>query len=322
MIRIFERSQLFFDCQQAQTPSLSPEKVIAYANLLAIADRLMFLKSQTFSNDSPYALTKADNNGFKPVVYFDPEDIKNVLRDDRYFRLTSATQHRLAEDLLKYWDETEANQLLNQPRVSLSLDKWRNDFSSGLFLDECEEKNLKIDFSNAPSLQDFISSQSAQEYAYLRDRHKAKFPNEKLTINGVEKVFREIEIASDDSNILPPEVIQQRKMHLMMKGLLLHQHPFIISSPKELFEAGSRMVSEAGGNVNALSQQEMWQRLWKIQGEHVQAKFQENRPGLDSKTQARGHSRWSIDEDGLFWVHPSRCAIFSGGLSAMERLAQ
>jgi len=301
---IFELSQLLFDSQQAQAPSISPEKVVANANFLAIADRLMTLQSTHTQDPNLFLLPKLRSQAFRPMVYFDPKEIKDVLRNDPYFRLTSANQHGLAQELLKYWDDAEANQRQFTPRAAIKLDNWKHFMQYSRLLFKCGSHD-KIPPQKNPALQAYITNQGANEYLYLMTRLKAKFPDQTINWASFKKVFKEIEVSPDGSNILPPEVIQQRKMHLMMKGSLAHQHAFTIDSSMEFLEAGSRMVKEAGGNVNTLSLQEMWQRLWKIQDEKAQGKFRTNRPGIDAKTKDRAHIQWHINDSGKIFLHPS-----------------
>lgn len=295
---VFELSQFLFDCQQLQGISPSPQDILANAHFLAIADRLMVLKAGVIPNN-PFTLKTSNSYGFESIVYFDPKDIKNALQTDRYFRLTSANQHRMAENLLDYWNETEANNKRHEVRAPISLADWKHVIDYGNLISKYAFHDRIPPQSNS-DLQAYIQGQAAQDYAYL-----TKFPGKGDVWDNIKQAFDDIEVNPDGSNILPPEVIQQRKMHLIMKGMLTQQHVFTISDPKEFLEAGNRLVKEAGGNVNALSQQEMWQKLWKIQGEKVQAKFKKNKPPIDSKTKERGHIRWSVNSEGEFALKPS-----------------
>ena len=76
------------------------------------------------------------------------------------------------------------------------------------------------------------------------------------TRSSILAIFQEFEVEEGKETLLPTEVIQQRKMHLMMKALLRHQHGFSLINQSEFISFGSQMVAEAGGNVNALSQEE------------------------------------------------------------------
>lgn len=295
---IYELNQLFFDSQISQAARPTPEKVIANANLLAIADRLMVLKGKIEGNN---CITSN-----KRVVYFDPIEIKKIIRNDRYFRLTFANQHRMAEEILKYWDDTEAT----QNRSKLSLESWGH-LSNYMKLLTAYGKHHLIPKQDDERLQAYIEHYAIQDLAYLEDQK----PNH---VKNIKQLFGEVEISSG-SNHLPSEFVQQRKMHLMMKGMLSQWRSFILTNEVEIMKVGNQMMNDVGDNVNAVPLQEIWQRLWKIQSAVVQSKFLNQAPEIDQKTGERKHTTWEMNEDGRFIIFPYQLKLCFQSYSDWQR---
>lgn len=271
---IYDFSQYLFDAQQAQISPLNAEKMIANANFIAIADRLTVLQASRLGDqeNNPFMLKARDMNGFRSIVYFDPQEIKTVLSNDTYLRAIPAHQHRLAEDILNYWNACDNNARQWQPRAMIKLD------------------------------HGYIKTES-NDFAYLAERFQEKNPHKNLEWNDIYSVFHEIEV--EDSVYLPPAIIQQRKMHLMMKGMLWQEHTFNLTKSSEFIKLGNQLVNEAGGNVNALSQQEIWQRIWKLKDQKIKNCFQNNQPKINSKSSLRPHIKWTITQENEFILQPS-----------------
>ncbi len=265
---IFELSQLLFDAHQIHAPTMTPEKLIANATLLAIADRLMVLKDT--SQNNPQLNVPSVTISGKELIYFDPSDIQKTLTEDRYFRAIPAQQHLKAQEILAYWQGIETAS--SKPRIKIKLDDWNN-----------------------------LTEQDSRYLAHLCHLNQPAVFN--FTRQDILPLFKELEILPNQPSQLPVEVIQQRKMHLMMSGMLSHQKAFAVGSVKDALLIGSQMVTEVEGSVLSLSKKQIQQRLWQICDQKTREKFSTNVPVI--KQGQRAHIKWEVNKDRELILQPA-----------------